>query len=62
MGDIGRQQYTQGVSLGSAWKDKAEASIFQLSVYAALPSLQVSPATPVLTVIFVDSAKVNLGV
>lgn len=61
MGDVGRQQYTQGMSFGSAWKGNAEASMLLLPVYAALPPLQVSPATPILTVIFVGSAKSNLG-
>lgn len=61
MGDVGRQQYTQGMSFESAWKDKAGTSTLLLLVHAALPPLQVSPATPILTVISVESAKSNLG-
>lgn len=61
VGDVGRGQYPQGMSFGPVWKGDGEASMLLLPVHAALPPLQVSPATPILTVVFADTAKSNLG-
>ena len=59
--DVGRGEYTQGMRFGPAWKGDGEASMLPLPVRAVLPPLQVSPAMPILTVIFADTAKSNLG-
>lgn len=61
VGDVRRGQYTHGMSFGPAWKGVGEASTLLLAVCATLPPLQVSPATSLLTVIFADTAKSNLG-